>query len=138
MVIAASYRWHNDDRVRQFYPPEGDKRAALELVPEGKLPCKSHLGGKNAGVDTFSMNRRVSDLATIYALYAGGRGYIHINVDTETNESETGEEEYDTALTPNFLSGLVFNGIADVAEKMVKFRVLRFGNLTLPAQELAN
>lgn len=106
---------------------EGDKRAALELVPEGKLLLQKVISvAKNAGVDTFSMNRRVSDLATIYALYAGGRGYIHINVDTETNESETGEEEYDPALTPNFLSGLVFNGIADVAEKDgKKFRVLR-------------
>lgn len=97
---------------------EGDMKRALALVPEGRLLLSKVQGVlKRSGASTFSMNRRVDDDSYIYALVAGGQNIINISV--AVNYVDTVEELPlpEGADFPDFLSGLVFDGVMEPRTK---------------------
>ena len=91
---------------------EGDEERALVLVPEAKaLLYKVQTFKQRAGVGTFSMSRRVDDDSTIYVLSSLGQNLIHIAVATDVPEQVYLKDETpDSALSPDFYSGLVYGG----------------------------
>jgi hypothetical protein len=102
---------------------EGDEKRALALISEGKLLLsKAQAFTKRAGVPTYSMSRRVSDDEYVYVLVAGGQSIIQISAgvkypDLVHREPEEKFEDSEFSTYPDFLSGLVFNGILDTREE---------------------
>lgn len=92
---------------------EGDRARALALIPEAKLLLqKLQSFTSRANVPTFSMSQRIGSDAYIYVLQASGQNIIHISAGTTLVDTTTEElPEGDSRLFPDFLSGLVFNGI---------------------------
>lgn len=92
---------------------EGDGERALALIPEAKaLLYKVQTFKQRAGVGTFSMSRRVDDDSTIYVLSSLDQNLIHISVAPDVPEQVYPEDEslYYSTLSPDFYSGLVYNG----------------------------
>ena len=91
---------------------EGDEDRALALVPQAKaLLYKVQNFKRNAGVDTFSMTRRVDDDSTIYVLSALAQNIVHISVAPHAPEVLNPETEvHEGTLFPDFYSGVVFRG----------------------------
>jgi hypothetical protein len=102
---------------------EGDEKRALALIPEGKLLLsKAQAFTKRAEVPTYSMSRRVSDDEYIYVLVAGDQSIIQISAGAKYpglvhREPEEKFEDSEFSTYPDFLSGLVFNGILDTREE---------------------
>lgn len=112
---------------------EGDEKRALALVPEGKLLLsKAQAFTKRAEIPTYSMSRRVSDDEYIYVLVAGEQNIIQISAGVKYPGLVHEEPEVpESPVFPDFLSGLVFNGIMDTREETkadgskVSYKVIR-------------
>ena len=112
---------------------EGDEKRALALIPEGKLLLsKAQAFTKRAEIPTYSMSRRVSDDEYIYVLVAGDQNIIQISAGVKYPGLVHEEPEVpEAAVFPDFLSGLVFNGIMDAREETkadgskVSYKVIR-------------
>lgn len=112
---------------------EGDEKRALALIPEGKLLLsKAQAFTKRAGIPTYSMSRRVSDDEYIYVLVAGGQNIIQISAGVRYPGLVHEEPEFpESSIFPDFLSGLVFNGVMDTREEIradgskVSYKVIR-------------
>lgn len=98
---------------------EGDEKRALALIPEGKLLLsKAQAFTKRAEIPTYSMSRRVSDDEYIYVLVAGDQNIIQISAGVKYPGLVHEESEVPESLDyPDFLSGLVFNGVMDTRER---------------------
>ena len=98
---------------------EGDEKRALALVPEGKLLLsKAQAFTMRAEIPTYSMSRRVSEDEYIYVLVAGGQNIIHISAGVVFPDTvDTEEEVIDPSVFPDFLSGMVLNGVMDTFEE---------------------
>lgn len=112
---------------------EGDEKRALALIPEGKLLLsKAQAFTKRAEIPTYSMSRRVSDDEYIYVLVAGDQNIIQISAGVKYPGLVHEEPEVpESPVFPDFLSGLVFNGIMDTREETktdgskVSYKVIR-------------
>lgn len=112
---------------------EGDEKRALALIPEGKLLLsKAQAFTKRAGIPTYSMSRRVSDDEYIYVLVAGDQNIIQISAGVKYPDLVHEEPEAPaSSVFPDFLSGLVFNGVIDTREEIkadgskVSYKVIR-------------
>lgn len=112
---------------------EGDEKRALALIPEGKLLLsKAQAFTKRAEIPTYSMSRRVSDDEYIYVLVAGDQNIIQISAGVKYPGLVHEEPEVpESPVFPDFLSGLVFNGIIDTREETkadgskVSYKVIR-------------
>ena len=112
---------------------EGDEKRALALIPEGKLLLsKAQAFTKRAEIPTYSMSRRVSDDEYIYVLVAGDQNIIQISAGAKYPGLVHEEPEVpESPVFPDFLSGLVFDGIVDAREETkadgskVSYRVIR-------------
>ena len=112
---------------------EGDEKRALALIPEGKLLLsKVQAFTKRAEIPTYSMSRRVSDDEYIYVLVAGGQSIIQISAGVKYPGLVHEEPEVpESPVFPDFLSGLVFNGIMDTREETkadgskISYKVIR-------------
>ena len=112
---------------------EGDEKRALALIPEGKLLLsKAQAFTKRAEIPTYSMSRRVSDDEYIYVLVAGDQNIIQISAGVKYPGLVHEEPEApESPVFPDFLSGLVFNGIMDTREETkadgskVSYKVIR-------------
>ena len=112
---------------------EGDEKRALALIPEGKLLLsKAQAFTKRAEIPTYSMSRRVSDDEYIYVLVAGDQNIIQISAGVVFPDHVHEEPEVpEPALFPDFLSGLVFNGVMDSRQETkadgskVSYKVIR-------------
>jgi len=112
---------------------EGDEKRALALIPEGKLLLsKAQAFTKRAEIPTYSMSRRVSDDEYIYVLVAGDQNIIQISAGVKYPGLVHKEPEIpESPVFPDFLSGLVFNGIVDTREETkadgskVSYKVIR-------------
>lgn len=112
---------------------EGDEKRALALIPEGKLLLsKAQAFTKRAEIPTYSMSRRVSDDEYIYVLVAGDQNIIQISAGVKYPGLVHEEPEIpESPVFPDFLSGLVFNGIMDTREETkadgskVSYKVIR-------------
>ncbi len=99
---------------------EGDEKRALALIPEGLLLlAKAQAFTNRADIPTYSMSRRVSDDEYIYVLVAGDQNIVQISAgvvvpDYVHEEPDTPE----TPLFPDFLSGMVVNGVLDSREEI--------------------
>lgn len=98
---------------------EGDEKRALALIPEGKLLLsKAQAFTKRAEIPTYSMSRRVSDDEYIYVLVAGDQNIIQISAGVKYPGLVHEEPEVpESPVFPDFLSGLVFNGVMDTREE---------------------
>lgn len=98
---------------------EGDEERALALIPEGKLLLsKAQAITKRAEIPTYSMSRRVSDDEYIYVLVAGDQNIIQISAGVKYPDLVHKEPEVpESPVFPDFLSGLVFNGVMDAREE---------------------
>lgn len=112
---------------------EGDEKRALALIPEGKLLLsKAQAFTKRAEIPTYSMSRRVSDDEYIYVLVAGDQNIIQISAGVKYPGLVHEEPEVpESPVFPDFLSGLVFNGIMDTREETkpdgskVSYKIIR-------------
>lgn len=112
---------------------EGDEKRALALIPEGKLLLsKAQAFTKRAEIPTYSMSRRVSDDEYIYVLVAGDQNIIQISAGVKYPGLVHEEPEVpESPVFPDFLSGLVFNGIMDTRQETkadgskVSYKVIR-------------
>lgn len=112
---------------------EGDEKRALALIPEGKLLLsKAQAFTKRAEIPTYSMSRRVSDDEYIYVLVAGDQNIIQISAGVKYPGLVHEEPEVpESPVFPDFLSGLVFNGILDTREETradgskISYKVIR-------------
>lgn len=102
---------------------EGDEARALALLPEGKLLLsKAQTVARNGDIPTFSMSRRVSEDSYIYVLVAGSQNIIQISVaPTVVDKVDPVEETYEPPRFPDFLSGVVVNGVMDAHEDLDVF-----------------
>jgi len=98
---------------------EGDEKRALALIPEGKLLLsKAQAFTKRADIPTYSMSRRVSEDEYIYVLVAGDQNIIHISAGVVFPDRVLEEPEVpEPSLFPDFLSGMVQNGIMEPREE---------------------
>lgn len=99
---------------------EGDEKRALALIPEGKLLLsKAQAFTKRAEIPTYSMSRRVSDDEYIYVLVAGDQNIIQISAGVKYPGLVHEEPEvHESPVFPDFLSGLVFDGIMGTREEI--------------------
>ena len=112
---------------------EGDEKRALALIPEGKLLLsKAQAFTKRAEIPTYSMSRRVSDDEYIYVLVAGGQNIIQISAGVVIPDHVLEEPEVpESSLFPDFLSGMVQNGIMELREgtkpdgSKISYKVIR-------------
>jgi hypothetical protein len=98
---------------------EGGEKRALALIPEGKLLLsKAQAFTKRADIPTYSMSRRVSEDEYIYVLVAGDQNIIHISAGVVFPDRVLEEPEVpEPSLFPDFLSGMVQNGIMEPREE---------------------
>lgn len=98
---------------------EGDEKRALALIPEGRLLlAKAQAFTKRAEIPTYSMSRRVSDDEYVYVLVAGDQNIIQISAGVVVPDRVHEEPEViDPSLFPDFLSGMVPNGIMEAREE---------------------
>ena len=95
---------------------EGDKTRALALIPDAKaLLYTVQTVKKNMGVSTFAMTRAVGDDGVLYVLSTGSQNILHISVAPVVPEQINEEPVFSSIviLTPDFLSGVVFNGFIE-------------------------
>ena len=112
---------------------EGDEQRALALIPEGKLLLsKAQAFTKRADIPTYSMSRRVSDDEYIYVLVAGDQNIISISAGVVFPDAVHKPEELpEASLFPDFLSGIVFNGVMDTRSETkadgstVEYKIIR-------------
>lgn len=111
---------------------EGDEKRALALIPEGKLLLsKAQAFTKRAEIPTYSMSRRVSDDEYIYVLVAGDQNIIQISAGVVFPDRVLESEVPEPSLFPDFLSGMVQNGIMEPREETkpdgskVSYKVIR-------------
>lgn len=112
---------------------EGDEKRALALIPEGKLLLsKAQAFTKRAEIPTYSMSRRVSDDEYIYVLVAGDQNIIQISAGVVFPDRVLEEPEVpEPSLFPDFLSGMVQNGIMEEREETkpdgtkIRYKIIR-------------
>jgi hypothetical protein len=112
---------------------EGDEKRALALIPEGRLLlAKAQAFAQRADIPTYSMNRRVSEDEYIYVLVAAGQNIVQISAGVVIPDRVLEEPEIpEPSLFPDFLSGMVTDGIMEEREETkpdgtkIRYKIIR-------------